>query len=192
MALAGGMAIFGGAAAYQENYLSAQNYYKTAEMYREYAGKIRDAADEQAATIKRAGFEQVIGIKNQAFYSRIAQNIEAQQVAGAIRARAGASGADVSYGTPAQVEYTQRANAKLKSYMMRVEGETAAEVARLNADRSAQATIRQAELQAQATEMQAEQARQQALALDATRGASILSGMFQGASSGFNIAKGFG
>lgn len=185
----GGLAALGGGAAYQENYLSAQNLYQSAELYREYSQKIRDAAQEQAATIKRAGFEQTIGIRNQAFYTRVFQNIEAAQVAGAIRARAGASGADVGTGTPAQVEYTQRYNAKVKDYMTRVEGETAAEVARLNASRSAQATIRQAELQAQAAEMQAQQAQAQAQALDATRGASILSGMFRGGSSGFNLMK---
>lgn len=187
--LAAGMAILGGGAAYQENILSAKMLRDNAQATREYAGQIREYAKEDAADIRRSGFEQGIAIENQSFFSRVAQKIESERVAGAIRARAGASGADVGYGTPAQVEYTQRLTAKTKDYLARVQGEQAKSAARLSAARQARATLRQAELNAQSAEMQAQQMAAQAEMLDQTRGASVLSGFFSGGARGFQLAS---
>ena len=189
--VATGLGLLKGYAAYQESYLGAKNMRESAKLTREYAAQIRAYARREAAEIEQAGLLSGISIENQAHFQRIAQRIQAGRTVGAIRARSGASGADVGRGAPAEVEYAQRYTAKIQDYLTRAEASRASTVARIDANRQARSILRQADLNARASEMQAQQMMTQAQTLDKTRGLSVLGGTAGGAAQGFQLMNYF-
>lgn len=168
---------------YQSNIAQAQQLRAQAELNRKYAEETKRLAAIEASNLRQAGFEQRLGILNQTQLARVAQAIEGERTVGAIRARAGASGADVGGGTPAQVEYAQRYTNKLRDMQTRMQGQRNAAVAMLNANRQADSLLRQSEFQAMQMRDKATLLTAQAQGLDQTRGLSVFSALLGAGSS---------
>lgn len=195
-AIMAGAAVAGGLISaygqYQSSIAQAQQLRAQAEMNRQYAQETKRLAAIEAENLRKAGFEQKLGILNQTQLARVAQAIEGERITGAIRARAGASGATVGVGAPAQVEYSQRYANKMKDIQMRIQGDRAAAVAMLNANRQADTLLRQADFQARQLTDRSSLLAAQAGGLDQTRGLGVLGSLLSaigGAGGAYTTGK---
>lgn len=193
-AIVAGLQIAGGVTkaygAYESSIQQARALREQAALNRQYAAETMRLANIEARNVERAGFEQKLGLLNRTALSRIAQEIEAGRMTGAIRARAGASGAEVGYGTPAQVEYSQRLTAKIKDYQTRAEGQRAAAAAELDAFRQAKMTRMRAAFQARQLSDRASLLTAQAKGLDRTRGMAVVGSLLGSAGSIYGTQAG--